>query len=252
MSAAADETVETPAVVETPETPVVETPETPAVAETVETTPAVNWKDRRIAQLTAKLREEQAKAKPATVTTDPAAAAVAETQADFDARVSARAAELTAGNEFNRQCSEAGKAGEAAFPDFQDRVKQLVTLVDRNDPSQVQTYNQFLSAALETGNAPQLIHALGGDLDEASRIMSLSPIKMAVELTKLAAKAPQAAEGGKDELQLSGAPKPITPVGGRAGPHTQIDPTDPSRSDSLSTAEWMRRRNAQVTKSGSA
>ncbi len=62
--------------------------------------------------------------------------------------------------------------------------------------------------------------------------MALPPIKMAVELTKIAS--------GQGR-QVSGAAKPITPVGGRGASHDAIDPTDPERADKLSTAEWMKR-----------
>lgn len=219
--------------------------------------PKADWKDKRIAKQTARLHELQAeleKFKKASVVDPAVVAAPGESQADFDSRVEERARQLAGANDFNRQCEEARKAGDKAFPDFGTKVKALVdSQVDRTDAASVQSYNSFLSAALETGEAPALIHQLGGNLEEAARILALSPVKMAVELTKLAAKVSQASEETKtSDNALSGAPRPITPVGGRAAAHTQIDPTDPARADALSTAEWMRRRNAQVSKGGNA
>jgi hypothetical protein len=116
-------------------------------------------------------------------------------------------------------------------------VDELRKLADPNDPISMATYNGFLAAALETGEAPKLIYALGSDLNEANRILSLPPLKMAVELTKLAA---------KPEQQISKASKPITPLNGRGVAHEAVDPTDPTRADALSTKAWMERRNAQL------
>lgn len=195
--------------------------------------PSQDWRDRRIAQLTARLREEQAKnAKPPTA--DPPATAPGLTEAD----VERRAAELAATQTFNRMCNDAAQAGRQAYPDFDSKVNELRRLVDVNDPASVAAYNSMLAAAIETGEAPRLLHELGSDLNEASRILALPALKMGVELTRLALGG--VAPGG------TRAPKPITPVRATGAPHTAIDPTDPDRSDALSTAEWMRRREAQL------
>lgn len=214
-------------------------------ADTASTTPpppapAADWKDRRIAEQTAKRRQAEQRVKELE---DQIQAAVpptsvkSEDPAEFDRRVDAAAQQRTAAVEFNRQCETAATAGRAAYPDFDSRVNELVTLVDRNDPESVARYNLFLAAALETGDAPKIIHQLGGDKNEADRLLRLPPVKMAVELTRMAAREPQ---------QISGAPKPISPVGGRGIAHTAIDPTDPDRSDNLTTAAWMERRAKQV------
>ena len=52
----------------------------------------------------------------------------------------------------------------------------------------MQSYNLFLDTAIETGEGPRLLHELGSNLDEAFRILSLPPTKMAVELAKRAQK----------------------------------------------------------------
>lgn len=99
-------------------------------------------------------------------------------------------------------------------------------------------YNSFLMAALETGEAPKLIAALGANPDEAARVMALPPAKMAVELTRMSLKEPQ---------EISQAPKPIRPIATTAGQNrSPINPDDPSRADQLDLKEWMRRREAQV------
>lgn len=192
-----------------------------------------DWRDRRIAQLTARLREEQAK-NAQTKTETKVETPPGLTEAD----VERRAAELAATQTFNRMCNDAAQAGRQAYPDFDSKVNELRRLVDVNDPASVAAYNSMLAAAIETGEAPRLLHELGSDLNEASRILALPALKMGVELTRLAL--------GGAALGGTRAPKPITPVRATGAPHTAIDPTDPDRSDALSTAEWMRRRNAQL------
>jgi hypothetical protein len=106
-----------------------------------------------------------------------------------------------------------------------------------NDPQQANVYNSFLVAAIETGEGARIIHDLGGNLDEAARIMAMSPMRMAVELTKLSMR--QAAP-------TTSAPRPIRPVGNNRSHNAGINPDDPDRSDGLSTAEWMRRREQMI------
>jgi hypothetical protein len=249
MAEATDELpVETP--VEPPAEPKVEVP---AVAETTESKAegeaepkaeskaegkAEDWRDKRIAKLTAKLHElgEALKTTPkpeasSNVTDDPA---------EFNRRVEAVAEAKLAQVEFNRACNDVAKAGASTFGKevFDSRVQELSRLVDVRDPNSLATYNSFLAAAIETGAGEKIIHELGGDLNEASRVLALSPTKMAVELTKLALRA----ESGNELTKLG---KPITPISRKGESHDAIDPSDTNRSDKLSTREWMARRMAQ-------
>lgn len=200
-----------------------------------------DWRDRRIAQLTARLREEQRKngAAAPVAGAGEAAASGSETRtaAELDALVEARAAERAAADSFNRQCNEAAAAGRAAFPDFDTRIVALKSLVEGGDATDLVRYNQLLLAAIETGEAPKLLHSLGQDLNEASRIMALSPVRMGIELARLAAK--QAGEP-------STAPRPIRALSPGSGSHDRIAPSDPDRADRLSTREWMARREAEI------
>lgn len=213
--------------------------EAQAVAQAQARGPAPDWRNKRIDQLTARLREAQAElARAKAGEAGPATTGVSPPPADIEALANARALEIAQVNEFNRACNEVAQAGRQAFPDFNGRIDALRGLVNPADPSEAQSYNTFLASALETGEAHRLLHHLGGNLDEAQRILSLPPTKMAMELAKLAVRPPE---------QLSQAPKPIRPIaGGRQGPHTAIAPDDPERADNLSTAEWMRRREEQI------
>jgi hypothetical protein len=158
-------------------------------------------------------------------------------QALIDQQVQQRAEVLAATQEFNRRCNEVAEVGRRTYADFDAQVGRLVGLVDSNDPQSTGNYNQFLNAALETGEASKIIHSLGADLDEASRILSLNPTRMAVELTRMAARPTQ---------ELSAAPRPINPASTNAqAQRTSTSPDDPG-SDNMSTAEWMRRREEQI------
>ena len=195
--------------------------------------PKPDWRDKRIAKLTAQLREiEKSAAARQTVsgTTAPSDTAA------IDARV-AELAELRAAQQlFERDALALIEAGRASYPDFNDRVQAFASL-QSTDPSENAKYTQLLQAVMDTGEGPKLLHSLGGDIEEAERLMRLSPTKLGIELARMATKVAE---------PVSSAPKPIRPVGqGAAKTNVEISPDDKSRADQLSTREWMTRRNAQ-------
>lgn len=194
-----------------------------------------DWRDKRIATLTRRLRElQEGGARPA------APAAPAPHQPDMtQAMIDQRANEIAIIKEFNRRCDETALNGRAQYgeTEFNGRIANLQKLSDPTDPTSVQAYNAMLSAALEAGEPERLLYELGADLNEAQRILAMSPTRMAVEMTRRAA---------KPSVQISNTPKPITPLGGRPESHERIAPDDPDRADHLSTAEWMRRRERQI------
>lgn len=158
-------------------------------------------------------------------------------KAEIERLANERAQQLAGQQAFNAACNAVAQEGRKVFPDFDASVKELGKLVDRTDQASVQAYDSFLEAALETGEAPKIIYALGRDLEEASRIMELSPIKRAQELAVLASASAE---------QVSGLPKPITTVQGKNAGPSEISPDDAGKSDKLSSAEWHKRRQAQV------
>ena len=214
--------------------------------------PKVDWKvqqlQSRVAKLTAQKRELEAalSAKQAggaaPAATDEAtlqalieakAEALAETKAEAKASVKA------AQNQFDRDCNDAVVAGRRDFgtEEFNSRLASLVQIVENADVEVQQQYTNFVAAMIETGAPAKLIYELGQDLNEATRLMRLSPVKQGIELAKLALREPEG---------ISKAPKPISPVGNKGRSHEAIDPKDPSRSDNLSIDAWMARRNEQV------
>jgi hypothetical protein len=215
--------------------------------------PRTDWRDRRIGELTQRTRELRAEIERLRQATQngaaeqprgpdgrfqqPAGYQGPPDQALIDQQIQQRAQILADTQEFNRRCNEIAEAGRRQYADFDGQVARLVGLVDPQDPVGVAAYNEFLNAAIETGEAGKLIHALGGDLDEASRILSLPPRRMAVELTRMAA---------RPVHELSQAPRPINPAATSAqAQRTSASPDDPG-SDTMSTAEWMRRRQEQI------
>lgn len=230
--------------------------QTPPVAPPVDEPPKVDWRDRRIGEQQARLRERNARIAELEAqlrgqpTPQPGAVPPAgqptyqqppQAPGDIQRQITEAAAQMAAASEFTRRCNEVAESGRRVFTNFDQRVQRLTGLVDPNDNQQVVHYNAFLNAAMETGEAARLIYDLGGDLNEASRIMAMEPVKMAVELTRLASRV--------STTDRSNAPPPINPLGSAANSlpkNTLIQPDDADQSDNLSTEEWMRRREEQV------
>lgn len=197
--------------------------------------PTVDWRDRRIAQLTAQLRAAQA--------ARPAEGIAGLTEAQINERVETRAREVAAQQQFDAKAADVQAAGRLAHPDFDGVVEQFKRVVNFQNPAEAQQYNNFLQAAFRLGpeGAVKVIHGLGSDLNEAAKILALSPVEMGVELGRRAA-----GSGGGDDI--SKTPRPPRPAD-RRGSTANTDETSPDdveRADKLSTAEWMRRRDAQV------
>lgn len=159
---------------------------------------------------------------------------------DIQRQINEAAAQLANAQEFTRRCNEVAEAGRRVYNNFDQRVTRLTGLVDPNDQIQVMHYNAFLNAAMETGQAARLIYDLGGDLNEASRIMAMEPVKMAVELTRLSARV--------STTDQTGTPRPLQPLGSATNTNqrTLIQPDDPDQADNLPMSEWMKRREEQV------
>lgn len=210
---------------------------------------ATDWKDRRIAKLTAQLRETQAQvaAAPAAAPAPVAPAGPAPGSQEFSRAVQIAAQQQAEIAAFNSRCDAAAGDGRQRFGQqvFDGAVMELMKLVDREDPSTLLAYNSFLTAALEAGDAPAVILELSQNLNEASRVLNLPPVKMAVELTNRVnrMKNTEAASGQQ--------PAPARPlhgagVGNRGGVHTPISPSDPARAGKLPAVDWFARRDAEV------
>ena len=207
--------------------------------------PKKDWKDDRIGKLTHDLNEAR-KALAAKETPAPVQKP-GETEAAFNARVdeaaNAKAAQIAAQNDWNRQTGDVVEKGTKEFPDFNDRVKAITASINVQDPAELAAYNAVVAGAMETGEAHKIIYALGSDPGEFQRLMKLTPVKRAMELSKLAL----TLTNDKDPSPL---PKPITPVGSSGVHYEGITPDDPKRGMKLPKSEWFKQREAQAREKG--
>jgi len=170
--------------------------------------------EERLALLSATLKPgEGESAAPAQQTYSPEAL-----QEAIAAQAELIAEQKLTAQQFNSACNgifDAGtkEFGAKEFPTVVGNLRQLVT----GDPKAEQRYSAMLEAVTTVDNGHRVIKALSDDLDEASRILDLPPVKMAVEIAKLGLKvnAPK---------PTSSAPPPPKPVRGSAAATTQQDP----------------------------
>lgn len=146
---------------------------------------------------------------------------------DVDVQTLAKqeAAKLVAEQRFNETCNKVYTEGKSEFPDFDQAVANLQMVGVNRD---------FLELATTSDAGAKLLHHLGTDLDEAARILSLPPVQMARELTKLEYKLSQ-----PQAKPVSKAPAPIKPIGSGGA-------TDTGLRDDIPMDEWLRRRNKEL------
>lgn len=155
----------------------------------------------------------------------PAATGPAPGTPEFQKLVLTEAEKVAAHNAFVADCNTIFDKGlEKHGESFKEGVANLNAL-GLMDPNLIQ-------AAMATGAAPEVLNALGQDVDEAQRIASLPPARMGVELANLANKL----SAPKDPKQISKVPAPITPVGSSS--RAEPDVYDPNLSD----ADYIARR----------
>lgn len=124
---------------------------------------------------------------------------------EFERLVDERAAKKANEARFTADCNAIFDQGVQKHGDaFKEALTNLNVLGLMNE--------QVVDAALATGAAADVLNFLGSDVDEAARITALPPVRMAVELTKVATKL---AEAKPEQPQISRAPAPITPLSGQ-------------------------------------
>lgn len=147
------------------------------------------------------------------------------------ADVQQQAAQLAAAQEFNNKVNELVLTGRASHPDFDAAIGDLKRITGDN-PN-----NAFVQAALDSGEASEVLYSLGKNPAEADRILSLPLTRQIVEITRYA-DGIKAKRTAKDNPEPSRAPQAIKPkVSGRASEEMQLD--DPK----LPLAEFIKRRN---------
>lgn len=147
------------------------------------------------------------------------------------AEIERRVREGVAAETFNQTCSNIASQGKSQYPDWGVRMNEYSRLDGLTPP--------FVEAAIATGKAPEVLYAMAADLNEASRIMALSPIQMAAEMVKYADKLPNGKEISRAGAE-GGAVRSQTRTGGAA--EASRDPLDPERP----MADWMQAREKAV------
>jgi hypothetical protein len=153
------------------------------------------------------------------------------TKAEFEAAVEAaaerRAAQLEATREFNKACNAVEAAGSKAFGDKWAKAKAELAMLD--DHGRIPM--DILSVALETDNPARVLFVLGNDIEKATELMGMTPIKRAIAMDKIASSKPVAPSASK-------APPPVEPIGGRGA-------REDRPSDRDSDEEWNRKEEAR-------
>lgn len=149
------------------------------------------------------------------------------TPAELDRLIEHRAQERATVQSFNQACDKTYETGKSEFSDFDTAIQNL-RMMDAMRPEVIQTVLDATGA-----DAHKALYALGKNPEEAERVLSLSPIRMAVELAKIAAQEPE-----RPKPPLSSAPDPIKPVSGSA--KSEGDP------DKMSMSEWMAWRDKSL------
>lgn len=131
------------------------------------------------------------------------------------ARVAAQQREA---ERFTDACNDVADFGSAKFPDFNEAVSTFAML-GGPPPALLEAVT-----ALGKEDGARVYYELGKNPDEASRLLALSPARMAVEVAKMAAK-PAAAP------RVSAVPEPVVPIGS-GNARTEANPAR------MSDAQW--------------
>lgn len=170
--------------------------------------PKNDWVQRRIDQLTREKHEEkrQREALEAQLRQyqQPAETSQQPRQMTAD-EVRAEAKRLIQEEKFNEACNKVFDAGKTEFPDWDSSLRTFQMLGGASP--------EFLEAVTAMDAGHKVLHHLGQNPETAERLLSLPPLRMALELARL-----ESTVGQAKPKPVSNAPAPITPIGGRSAP----------------------------------
>jgi len=187
-----------------------------------------SWTERRIDRLTWEKNEEkrQREAAEARLRELQPQAATQPGQALTPDQIRVEAKRLIEQERFDDACNKVFDAGKTDFGNEWDSSLRTFQMLGGASPD-------FLQAITSMDHGHKVLHALGQDPETAERVLSLPPLRMALELARLEAKVSQSAP----KPQVSKAPAPITPVGGKSAP---VEPAEfASTADYIA---WKRRQ----------
>lgn len=123
---------------------------------------------------------------------------------------------------FNENCQRTYDAGKKEHADFDQAVNNL-KLLGGESPQ----YAMLIQAATNATDGHKVLHHLGNNMEEAQRLMSLSPIQLGIEMERVAGRV-------KALPKPSNAPPPVRPInggGGDPGPGPDADGNFKSQED---------------------
>lgn len=161
------------------------------------------------------------------------------TRDEYIADVQRTAHQMAAMENFNAKCNAVADAGSKAFEDFGEKAEAMKQLYDPTNAEEAARFHGLLEAVIEVGGADahKIYYEIANDLDKASELMELTPLQLGTRLAKMATP--------KTAAPVSNAPRPIRPVRG-TGDFVAATPSDPSRADRMSTADWMATREKEL------
>ena len=140
------------------------------------------------------------------------------TQAEVDRQATEKANAIL----FNRECDKIAEQGNETYNDFQDSIGMLQSLGSN--------YPDLVKITVEMPEAHKILYHLGKNPDEAERLLSLPPARMALGLAKIESEISKA--GIKT---ISNAPNPIKPIAAKS--KAVFDPNDPN-ADREEWSKW--------------
>jgi hypothetical protein len=183
---------------------------TEAVEQTQQEKPKNDWVQRRIDQLTREKHEEKRQREALEQQLQQYRQPTEQTQQPNQRQMSAddvraEAKRLIQQEKFDDACNKVFDAGKTEFPDWDSSLRTFQMLGGASP--------EFLEAVTAMDAGHKVLHHLGQNPETAERLLSLPPLRMALELARL-----ESTVGQAKPKPVSNAPAPINPIGGRSAP----------------------------------
>lgn len=120
----------------------------------------------------------------------------------------------------NAACNATFEKGVSEIADFDDARVSLVSAFGH----EINARPEFLDAITELDNGHQVFAELGRNPAEAERVLSLPPVKMALEIARMGDRLAKPATPAPKPI--SKVPAPVTPVSGQTKPATALEDAD--------------------------
>jgi hypothetical protein len=191
-----------------------------------------DWRDRRIARLTAEKRNLEARVSQ--VAAVAPARAVPEGEVDREAirneerqRMAAEAAQA----EFDNACNKVAADGKKRYSDWDATINKITNAVA--PLHELEGKYRFVTLLLDTSDPDKVLHDLGQDPDRMEEVLNMRPGKMVIELEKIAKAKPK-----KDISEVDPPPGHID--GGTGGVRNPL--TNPK----APMSDYAKARNAEL------